>query len=240
MSQVKLGDKNIPFIYQGSELLYPNPIKDGLVLYYDFKGMKNSDVTKGIAKDLSGNGNNGILYNSAYNTVGSGYNDGLHFDGVDDYIEVSNPLKQQELYKQNWTVSVVVNVKNVYTTNAIVRGINRGLDIRKLYNVNKVLNFISNDSSTYLYSSKTIENNKKYHITYKFNYINRENSIYINGELDSKIIVSENYKPDGMLEILGISAQRNNTIYSLKIYNRALTDQEIQYNYQLEKERWGL
>ena len=37
MSQVKLGDKNIPFIYQGNELLYPNPVKDGLVLYYDMK-----------------------------------------------------------------------------------------------------------------------------------------------------------------------------------------------------------
>ena len=240
MSQVKLGDKNIPFIYQGNNLLYPNPVKDGLVLWYDFKGMKNSDVSKGIARDLSGKGNNGTLYNSAYNTVDSGYNDGLHFDGVDDYIEVSNPLKQQELYKQNWTVSVVVNVKNVYTTNSIVRGINRGLDIRNLSNVNKVLNFISNDPSVYLYSSKTIENNKKYHITYKFNYVNRENFIYINGELDSKIIVSENYEPYGMSGILGISPQRNNTIYSLNIYNRALSDQEIKNNYKLEKERWGL
>ena len=240
MSQVKLGDKNIPFIYQGNELLYPNPVKDGLVLWYDFKGMKNSDVSKNVARDLSGKGNNGTLYNSAYNTVSSGYNDGLHFDGVDDYIEVSNPLKQQELYKQNWTISVVVNVKNVYATNSIVRGINRGLDIRGLSNVNKVLNFISNDPSVYLYSSKTIENNKKYHITCKFNYVNRENSIYINGELDSKIIVSENYEPAGMSGILGISSQRNNTIYSLNIYNRALTDQEIQHNYKLKKERWGL
>ena len=45
MTQVKLGDKNIPFIYQGNELLYPNPVKDGLVLWYDFKGMKNSDIS---------------------------------------------------------------------------------------------------------------------------------------------------------------------------------------------------
>ena len=72
MSQVKLGDKNIPFIYQGNELLYPNPVKDGLVLYYDFKGMENSDVTKGVAKDLSGNGNDGELKNFVY-TNESGY-----------------------------------------------------------------------------------------------------------------------------------------------------------------------
>ena len=32
----------------------------------------------------------------------------------------------------------------------------------------------------------------------------------------------------------------NGTIYSIKMYDRVLTDQEIQHNYKLEKERWGL
>ncbi|UXS43727.1 LamG domain-containing protein [Staphylococcus delphini] len=240
MTKVKLGDKNIPFIYQGNELLYPNPIKDGLVLWYDFKGMSNSDTGKDIAEDLSGNNNDGTLFNLGFNTNGSGYNDGLYFDGVDDYLELSNPLKEQKLYEQTWTVSIVVSLKDDYPKNPVVNGINKGLEIRNIYNQNKVLNFISNSSTTYLYSTKSIEKNKKNHITYTFNYLNRENSIYINGELDSRITVEENYRPDGMLNLLGISPQRNNVIYSLVIYNRALTDQEVQHNYKLEKERWGL
>ena len=36
------------------------------------------------------------------------------------------------------------------------------------------------------------------------------------------------------------SSYLNNKLYSLNIYNRILTDQEIQHNYNLEKERWGL
>src|SRR5699024_1415249 len=87
MTQVKLGDKNIPFIYQGNELLYPNPVKDGLVLWYDFKGMKNSDVSKNVVKDLSNRKNNNAqVENFAYSS-GSGYgNKGLKFDGIDDRI----------------------------------------------------------------------------------------------------------------------------------------------------------
>lgn len=87
MSQVKLGDKNIPFIYQGNELLYPNPVKDGLVLWYDFKGMKNSDVTKGVTKDLSGKTiENAQHLNFLYNSQSGYANKGIKFDGIDDRI----------------------------------------------------------------------------------------------------------------------------------------------------------
>src|SRR5699024_11775819 len=80
----------IPFIYQGSNLLYPNPVKNGLVLWYDFKGMKNSDVTKSVVKDISNNNNNGTINNVVYNDS-SGYSlKGLKFDGVDDFIEVTS------------------------------------------------------------------------------------------------------------------------------------------------------
>ena len=108
MTQVKLGDKNIPFIYQGNDLLYPNPIKDGLVLWYDFKGMKNSDVTKGVVKDLSGMNNNGTLQNFVY-TNESGYNNGLKFDGVDDVVNLINPLFNQGKENQNWTFLYLSN-----------------------------------------------------------------------------------------------------------------------------------
>src|SRR5699024_11304550 len=108
MSQVKLGEKNIPFIYQGNELLYPNPVKDGLVLYYDFKGMKNSDVTKGVAKDLTKNILNGSLKNFNY-TEASGYKDGLLLDGVDDYVET---LKNNAINNLTYTLSVELDRKS--------------------------------------------------------------------------------------------------------------------------------
>ena len=83
---MKFGSKDIPFVYKGDKLVYPNPIKDGLLLWYDFKGMRNTDVGKEVAKDLSGNGNDGTLTNFNF-TEGSGYKDNtLVFDGVDDRL----------------------------------------------------------------------------------------------------------------------------------------------------------
>ena len=86
--KMKFGSKDIPFVYKGDKLVYPNPIKDGLLLWYDFKGMKNTDTNKEVAKDLSGNGNDGTLTNFNF-TEGSGYKDNtLVFDGVDDSLTI--------------------------------------------------------------------------------------------------------------------------------------------------------
>ena len=85
---MKFGSKDIPFVYKGNKLVYPNPIKDGLLLWYDFKGMRNADTNKEVAKDLSGNGNDGTLTNFNF-TEESGYKDNtLVFDGVDDKLSI--------------------------------------------------------------------------------------------------------------------------------------------------------
>src|SRR5699024_9708320 len=83
------------------------PVKDGLVLWYDFKGMKNSDVTKGIAKDLSGNDNDGVLQNFNY-TSESGYNNGLKYDRIDDNLET--PLT----ISKSFTISMTIDI-NIIT-----------------------------------------------------------------------------------------------------------------------------
>lgn len=67
--ELRLGANHPAFIWQGDKLIFPNPIKDGLLLWYDFKGMRNTDVSRGTAKDLSGNGNHGTLQNFAYNNT---------------------------------------------------------------------------------------------------------------------------------------------------------------------------
>src|SRR5699024_5175874 len=82
--ELRVGDSKPAFIYEGNELVYPNPVKDGLVLWYDLSGRTNTDGQRGIDEDLSGNGNHGTLQNFNY-TDESGYgNNSLIFDGVDD------------------------------------------------------------------------------------------------------------------------------------------------------------
>jgi len=104
---IEIGNKKIDFVYQGDNLIYPNyPARENLILHYDFSGMKNSDVTKDIARDLSGNGNNGVLQNFAY-IDGSGYLDNaLIFDGIDDFITIPEP----QIDLDNFTYSEGINV----------------------------------------------------------------------------------------------------------------------------------
>ena len=88
--ELRVGGSKPAFIYEGNELVYPNPVKDGLVLWYDFSGRSNADGQRGIAEDLSGNGNRGTLQNFNF-TEESGYESkGLKLDGVDDFIETQN------------------------------------------------------------------------------------------------------------------------------------------------------
>lgn len=65
-----------------SEILTPD-------CYYDFSLGSNDDENKDTIKDLSGNGNDAVAHNFAWNEDGSGYKDGaLIFDGVDDYVSL--------------------------------------------------------------------------------------------------------------------------------------------------------
>ena len=104
---IEIGNIRTAFIYQGDDLLYPNySAPENLVLHYDFSGIKNGDVTKGVARDLSGNGNDGTLQNFGYEE-GSGYLDNaLIFDGIDDFIAIPKP----QIDLNNFTYSEGVNV----------------------------------------------------------------------------------------------------------------------------------
>lgn len=236
---IMIGNKPVDFIHQGDDVLFPNPIKDGLLLWYDFKGMKNSDVTKGIAEDLSGNGNNGTLNNFAY-TSGSGYNDGLKFDGVDDVLNLENPIYNQQKENQNWTFSISFKlIENNKSLEFLMRGINLGIGIRYMDNKNRILNYINNNEEAYLYSNEGVIQNKISVVTCSYDYNTKTVKIYINDTLDSQKQIADGQVPSGMGYNMDIGDNRNDVIYSIKLYNRPLTDEEVKQNYNLEKERWG-
>ena len=238
MTQVKLGDKNIPFIYRGNELLYPNPIEDGLVLWYDFKGMTNNDVGKDVAKDLSGNGNNGTLKNFAYNSK-SGYNEGLKFDGIDDNLTVGTATSIR-------TIEMTLKFSANNTSDKILFHGNHLLDY---FYISPSSHFVfrNRKKSTGTFQKKSITNktendfSKIRHITVVQD--NFKCAVYVNG---NSIGVISNYAEEAIDFKLVNIFNFNNTktlddkLHSIKVYDRILTDQEIQHNYKLEKERWGL
>src|SRR5699024_3636367 len=72
-------------VIENKELVYPEIITDGLQLYYDAKGKRDTDYHRDTMRDMSGNKSHGELQNFAYEKH-SGYKDGLVFDYIDDKL----------------------------------------------------------------------------------------------------------------------------------------------------------
>ena len=233
---IKIGDKKVDFVFQGNKVLYPNPIKDKLVLWYDFKSLNNTSFNKNIAKDLSGN-NDGFLRNFSY-TSESGYNDGLHFDGIDDYISVNTVLGK------SFTISLTIKVGN-NSNNYILSASSIYFFIRRSgYDLD--LSILNNARVQELYRVPKffIEfGNTKLSLSYVVNSNEKKTHVYINGILYMSFDMVEEAKPQ--MELTGLGIWNNNyffkgSLYNFKVYDKPLDNQEIKHNYNLEKERWNL
>ena len=234
---ITIGDKPMSFIYQGNELLYPNPIKDGLALWYDFKGMENTSINKNIAKDLSNNGNNGTLQNFNY-TSDSGYNNGLKFDGVDDYYQTNNDIpRTTKLITICITAYMPDKATNWQYLLDLTDGNGKKISIIQQWgNPDVFVNDLTNNNHNYFPS-----NLEKYHLVFTLDGKNLKG--YINGILTTSTgtnTIDINTFTNNLKITRPSSIRMKGTLYSLKIYDKILTDQEIQHNYKLEKERWGL
>lgn len=242
MTQVKLGDKNIHFIYQGNELLYPNPVKDGLVLYYDMKATSNNSLYKSTLKDISGNNSDATLKNFNF-TSESGYSEkGLKFDGVDDHITSVNSIKRKskditiELNigyidkSRNWQYLVYLRDSNSKQMSVLLHG--GALDIH-----------ISNGTTTQHTYYPISELDKHITVTLTGGADMTQN-VYVDGNKVNLSSGQINSNISNFLNELTLAKAYNDvnksSLKSIKLYDRILTDAEIQNNYKLEKERWGL
>jgi len=239
---MNIGDMGVPFIYQGEELIYPEYVKDGLVLHYDFSGMTNEDETKGIARDLSGNGNHGTLQNFNF-TPESGYDKNkLLFDGVDDKISktVNTTLGSLE----EITLDIVFSLSRLGTYQRLI-DMNWSYFSLVVWNDNR-LNFNAGGLTTSnSYSVYKVPLDKVLHLTVSYNMNTGMVSFYINGVKDSQVqnsgVLKGNPSDLGIGSMgLGNSQAASGAIYSAKIYNRPLTPEEIAHNYAIEKERFGI
>ena len=239
---MNIGDMGVPFIYQGEELIYPNPVKDGLVLWYDFSGMTNDDESKGIAKDLSGNGNHGTLQNFNF-TPESGYDKNkLLFDSTDDYITLTNFPPYNK-----FTILMTLEVDNTGENVQMFLGGNpETIYIRKMginlegstpsttgQQINKVYNVFGD-------SEKTLVN-----VGVRLDYTKGTQDLLVNGEIKASFDVGINPEQTFGLYRIGKWTQLSYTsllgsIQSMQVYNRPLTPEEIAHNYAIEKERFDI
>lgn len=240
IKDIRIGNKHVDFIYQGNDVLFPNPIRDGLVLWYDFKSTKNSDINKNATKDLSGNKNDGTLNNFSY-TNGSGYNNGLIFDGIDDYLMTNLSINNKQL-----TISVNIETTKSNSNFYIVSGESSYVFIRKNNN-NLEFSFLNSLFKQELFVSQNFftENYGSQYITFCVNIFDKTVKFYMNGVLFESFTMLENNNLGFKIDKIGRSNLNSGyflkgNVKSFKVYKRALSQEEIQYNYKIEKERWNL
>jgi hypothetical protein len=217
-------------------------VTNGLVLCLDAGNTKSYSGSGTTWTDLSGNGNNGTLAN------GVGYNSGnlgaLVFDGSNDFVLLSS----NTTFGNNTTWEAwIYSTGNVSTYNMFM---GRYLPYFGFYAGNGLVfsNLIGGNQVTIYASGLSL--NTWYHTTFTTSYdgTNTTMRIYVNGVETSSAVyggAQGNYSNPFMIGDGNNSS--NSTWYpfvgrisNVKIYNRTLTVNEIQQNFNANRSRFGI
>ena len=246
-----------------------NIVRDGLVLYLDAKHSYPSKTgigttTSGASAtagssidgepytwyDMSGYENNGQLVNNVgYNASNGG---SLVFDGVNDYVDLGKKISGFDGYPIDTTVDVWIKF-NSYPSNfglfigKYSGGVSNGWELF-YYSDGKLEVAGREDDSQYLMSGKTTTS---YPIgaIYNIVYTKKSNvwSLYVNKTLSVSTVLGKGnipiYTDISTLQLGWVEATTyatNCSIYSTKIYNRALTDAEVSQNFNALRSRFGI
>jgi hypothetical protein len=173
------------------------------------------------------------------------------FDGVDDYVNCGNPPAVN--ISDNVTVNVWFKINNITTPS--IQGLvnkrnptNYGLNFLGSATANTTFQWYYNTTGTFRVLSVSF-----YAITgswYNFcgtfakNSTNTNSILYANGRIIGSATLSENIAPTTADLIIGATTagqeRLNGNISSVQIYNKALSTQEVQQNYNALKSRFGL
>ena len=237
---------NVPTV---SELGY---VSDGLIVLYDgkYNTLSGSSNKTTIWEDLSGNSNNGTLKGFDFTNTSGWNNNALLLDGVNDWVQM------KYLYNTNMTVEIVVESvtnKDNKATNFICNYEGGGIGIGNNASGYNFANIHMSSSYRTATSVSTFYCNKKYSLSVRNNELGvvfRENeNQYINEAIksgnitkpSSSTIFAIGTNPNGSADGLPSGESRlNGYVYSVRIYNRVLTDEEIQQNYNVDKARFNI
>ena len=231
-----------------SELGY---VSNGLMCLYD--GEYNSEFGKSKKTktwyDLSKNNNNATLKNFDFNKTSGWTGNSLLLDGKNDWVSM------QKIYNNNMTVEIALKIlnekdgKKLYVIDNYESG---GMGIEKNTS-GYMLGSVNVDGSYYTaLSNNKINDNTKYSLTLQYdgsNILYRENDIKYNTYAEGRIkepinstrfVLGVNASGENYDNMESSEAFNNFGVYSVRIYNRALTDEEISQNYNVDKERFGI
>lgn len=231
-------------------------VTDGLVLHLDAinntgEGDNSHSTTATVWKDLSGNNNDATLQNITMEAE-SGWNENsLQLDGINDYAVIKDSETMKPVAQ---TIEIVVNRTGEAPGNT--DSTKRGIIFVRWYGYTVELNAIDDNSQfsisygrtyknlgvqSYLTSSQRLNLNKIYHLG--LTHGNNISKMYIDNRYETEQTVTPDEYGGIMNETrigqyLDVAYTKCN-IYAIRMYNRELTKEEMEQNYEIDKIRFG-
>lgn len=230
---VELSFKIVEGVYSPVE-----PVSGGLIAYFNAKGHSNQDDDREFWRDESGNGVIATLHNFNYGNNGW-MGDYLQCSG-DAYVEIELQPYLDNV-KQGSTIDIHFNQTSIGIENA------RVLDYTEIENPQKGIyidtletKLVSEVSSGLV----KLDENVDTRLTYVVDRENRIAVIYLNGVInrvfqlsDSGSGVNASYENFAHAEKIYLNSRKGQDlfsdckIYSLRVYNRALSHEEVLQNH---------
>jgi PGF-CTERM protein/uncharacterized repeat protein (TIGR01451 family) len=207
---------------------------DGLVAEWHF-----DEGSGNVLKDSSGNGNDGTIDGATW--VEGKFGQALSFDGVNDYVEVPD---SPELSGGGKSLTVEAWVKPESVSAHVVIGKYRDIS-SKDWGINILRNklhfqyeFKGNNYDSF-YGNSNLNTNVWYHVAFVYSYTDKTIILYLNGMNDGmRTLPTDLPDTDTPVQIGRVGGSYGNVnlfkglIDEIKIYNRALSAEEIKSNYE--------
>lgn len=229
----------------------PNIVKDGLALYLD-AGSPNSyfPLNAGTTwKDMSGNGNNGTLINGP--TFNSSNGGSIVFDGVNDYVNLGTSINFSN-YTNGFTIGFWVKVLNTTQTNRYLFSKRNSAGTDNQFSV--VYGYVGNTFELYGGASggasQNIRTNSQILVAdTNWHFLYYTIGTTTTGYLDSIVKFTNTYPSltftsstnDNLISTFNAFGFYGNlSLANMVLYNRILSAQEIQQNFNATRSRFGI
>ena len=218
-----------------------NIVTDGLVLWLDAANRKSYPGSGTSWLDLSGNNNTGTLTNGP--TFSSANNGSIMFDGVDDFVQLSNPTFTNQMTAE---IFIKIDTSNIIEPTVASYVLGRESAYRMIASPT-AFSWVCATTNNGWYTAGTAIgvvmpiNNIWNHFV--GTYDGTKNSLYVNGNLAvTGSAISGNILAISNLQLMNSSAGNivdcKGTLSVSSLYNRALSAQEVQQNYDALKSRY--
>ena len=217
----------------GNDSNTPTYVSDGLILHYDAinntgNGHSNNTTTW---KDLSGNGNDGIV------TGGNWGDSYLRFTSSTE----QNGVKTNRNFPIDFsnTFNIVFKLSSVNSVEALFGSRTSVSDGMMLFNysTNDNLSLDTKGSNTRIALGDRLSANTIYDISITFS--GTTCKLYVNGQLtNTETFTDATINFPLTVFTAGTRSNSLGDIYSVKVYNRALTDAEIQQNHNIDSQTY--